>query len=172
MEKKKPTSKKPWRVVTLLATVLALAACQEKIEFPVEPQLTYEGFQYLMDADSTLTGEGILSIGYTDGDGDLGLDDADTADPFGIGDAYYYNLLIDYFHLDGGQFVADTFSFNARFKRLTAGDNPKAIQGTIDNRMMLQNPLRPHDTIQLQIRIVDRALHISNTVTTEPICFN
>ena len=172
MEKKKPTSKKPWRVVTLLATVLALAACQEKIDFPIEPQITYNGFLYLIDADSTLTGEGILSIDYTDGDGDLGLDDTDTVSPFGIGDPYYYNLLIDYFRWDGSQFVADTLHFNARFKRLSTTDEPKAIFGTIDNRMMLRNPLHPHDTFQLQIRIVDRALHLSNTVVTEPLCFN
>ena len=164
--------KKLKTVAPLLAVVLALSSCQEKLDFPIEPQITYEGFQYLMDADSTLTGEGILSIGYTDGDGDLGLDDADTTYPFGLGDPFYYNLLIDYFRWDGSQFVADTIHFNARFKRLTAGEDPQSILGTINYRMMLRNPLHPDDTVQLQIRIVDRAQHISNTVTTEPIHFN
>ena len=164
--------KKLKTVVPLLAVVLTLSACQEELDFPEEPQLTYQGFQYLMDADSTLTGEGILTIGYTDGDGDLGLDDADTLAPFGLGDPFYYNLLVDYYRWDGSQFVADTVHFNARFKRLIAGEEPKPIQGTIDYRMTLQNPLHPNDTVQLQIRIVDRALHVSNTVVTEPIHFN
>lgn len=172
MEKKNLLLKKWLRSLVMMTWLGSLCACQEKMDFPEEPQITYQGFQYLMDADSTLTGEGILSIYYTDGDGDLGLDDADTTHPFGVGDPFYYNLLIDYYRWDGHQFVADTIHFNARFKRLTFSDEPKAIFGTIDNRMNLLNPLHPHDTIQLQIRIVDRALHVSNTVTTEPICFD
>ncbi len=163
--------KKLRKVAPVLLLGLFLTSCQEKMEFPVEPQITYEGFQYLMDADSTLTGEGILSIGYTDGDGDLGLDDADTLYPFGPHDPHYYNLLIDYLRWDGTQFVNDSVDFSARFKRLSFIED-KAIFGTFDYTIPLLTPLHPHDTIQLQIRLIDRALHVSNTITTEPIHFN
>ena len=118
-----------------------------------------------------LTGEGILSIGYTDGDGDLGLDDRDTLYPFGLHDPHYYNLLIDYLRWDGTQFVADTVNFNIRFKRLTANEDPTAIFGTFDCTLPLRNPLHPDDTVKLQIRVVDRALNVSNCVESEAICF-
>lgn len=158
-------------LLLLFLPLVFLVACQEKVEYPLEPKITYEGLTYLMDADSTLTGEVILSIGYTDGDGDLGLDDADTLYPFGPNDPHYYNLLIDYLRWDGTHFVNDTINFNVRFKRLLFNDEVKAISGTIDNTIMLLNPFAPDDTVKLKAHIIDRALHESNTVETEMICF-
>ena len=158
-------------LLLLFLPFMFLVACQEKVEDPIEPKISFEGITYLMDADSTLTGEVILSIGYTDGDGDLGLDDADTLYPFGPNDPHYYNLIIDYLRWDGAHFVTDTINFNVRFKRLLFNNEVKAISGTIDNTIMLLNPFAPDDTIKLKAHIIDRALHESNTVETDPICF-
>ncbi|MBR3710006.1 MAG: hypothetical protein IKM99_03480 [Bacteroidales bacterium] len=175
--------KKIWTVL-LLATI-AFVACQKKIEYPIEPKITYEGITYLMNADSTLTGEIILSIGYTDGDGDLGLDDADTLYPFGPTDPHYYNLIIDYLKWDGTEFTEtpllswnqqtqsyDSISFNARFKRLVFNDEEASISGVIDYTMMVFNPLSSNDTVKFRAHIIDRALHESNTIETEAIWFN
>ena len=171
-----------WSLVTIL--LLALASCQEMPEYPMEPQISYQGLSYLMNADSTLTGEVLLSIGYTDGDGDLGLDDADTLYPFGPNDPHYYNLIIDYLKWDGTAFVEtpllswnqqtqsyDTISFNARFKRLVFNDAVKPISGTFDYTMNVLNPLSPTDTIQFRVHLIDRALHESNTIETDAISF-
>ena len=171
-------------LVILALSLIALLGCQEKMEYPIEPKITYEGLSYIMDADSTLTGEVVLSIGYTDGDGDLGLDDADTLYPFGPNDPHYYNLIVDYLKWNGSTFVEtpllswnpqtqsyDTVSFNARFKRLVFNDEEIAISGTIDYSMMVYNPLSPNDTIKFRIHLIDRALHESNTVETDMISF-
>lgn len=168
----------------LLLTLLAVTACQKKMEYPIEPKISYQGMTYLMNADSTLTGEVILNIGYTDGDGDLGLNDADTLYPFGPNDPHYYNLIIDYLKWNGSAFVKtpllswnqqtqsfDTVSFNARFKRLVLNDEEAAISGTINYKMMVYNPLSPNDTIKFKIQIMDRALHESNSIETDPISF-
>lgn len=164
---------------------MALAACQEKVEYPIEPRIAYEGMAYVINADSTLTGEVVLSISYTDGDGDLGLDDADTLYPFGPRDPHYYNLIIDYLKWDGSAFVEtpllswnsqaqsyDTLSFNARIKRLVFNDEVKPISGTIDYKMMVYNPLAPNDTVKFRVHLMDRALHESNTIETEGICLS
>ena len=176
--------KAKYTLIAVLALLFCLA-CQKPVTYPIEPEITYQGLSLIMNADNTPSGEVVLSIGYTDGDGDLGLNDSDTLDPFGIGDPNYYNLLIDYLKWDGSQFVEtpllswnqqtqsyDTISFNARFKRLVFNDEEKAISGTFDYKMMLYNPLSPNDTIKLRARIVDRALHFSNTIETERITFN
>lgn len=168
-----------------MVIAILLASCQKKIEYPVEPAITYQGIGYVIDADSVLTGEVVLSIGYTDGDGDLGLDDADTLYPFGPNDPHYYNLIIDYLKWDGSTFVEtpllswnqqsqsyDTVSFNARFKRLVFDDEEAAISGIIDYKMMVYNPLSPNDTIKFKIKIIDRALHESNVIETDAIWFN
>jgi len=171
-------------ILLVLMTLVTLAACQEKVEYPIEPKIAYEGMAYVIDADSTLTGEVVLSISYTDGDGDLGLDDADTLYPFGPNDPHYYNLIIDYMKWDGSAFVEtpllswnqqtqnyDTVSFNARFKRLVFYDEVKPISGTIDYKMTVFNPLSPDDTVKFKVHLIDRALHESNTIETGMIHF-
>ena len=171
-------------LVILLLGILGLAACQKKVEYPIDPVVSYQGMAYVMNADSTLTGEVMLSISYTDGDGDLGLDDADTLYPFGPNDPHYYNLIIDYLKWDGNTFVEtpllswnqqtqsyDTISFNARFKRLVFHDEVKPISGTIDYKMMVYNPLSPSDTVKFRVHLIDRALHESNTIETDAVWF-
>ena len=176
--------------IGLFFLALAVASCQKPVEYPVEPEIAYEGFTYLFNPDNTFTGEGVISFSYTDGDGDLGLDDSDTLSPFGPQDAHYYNMEVDYLKSVNGVFVKtpllsphvptsesdtvvwDTITFNARFHRLRDNDEPKAISGTMDYRLTVQNPFSPNDTIKFEIRILDRALHESNTIQTEAICTN
>ena len=179
------------KLIGLFVLILAMLACQKPIEYPVEPQIAYEGFTYLFNADSTFSGEGVISFSYTDGDGDLGLDDSDTIPPFGFNDAHYYNMLVDYLKSDNGVFVKtpllsphvptypgdtlvlyDTVTFNARFERLRDSEDPKAISGTIEYKLTVQNPFSPNDTVKFEIRILDRALHESNVIQTDPIITN
>lgn len=172
-------------LIGLLLLALAVSACQKPVEYPIEPKIAYEGFTYLMNPDSTFSGEGVISFSYTDGDGDLGLDDADTLSPFGFNDAHYYNMVVDYLKCVNGEFVKtpllswnaqtqsyDTVSFNARFKRLRDSEEPKAISGTMDYKLTVQNPFSPNDTVKFEIRIFDRALHESNVIQTDPIFTN
>ena len=172
-------------LIGLLFLVLAVISCQKPVEYPIEPKIEYQGFTYLFNADSTFSGQGILSFSYTDGDGDLGLNDADTTYPFGFNDTHYYNMVIDYLKCVNGEFVKmpllswnvqtqsyDTISFNARFKRLRDSEEPKAISGTMDYILTVQNPLSPNDTIKFEIHILDRALHESNVILTDPIYTN
>lgn len=172
-------------LIGLLFLALAMLSCQKPVEYPIEPKIAYEGFTYLFNPDSTFSGEGIISFSYTDGDGDLGLDDADTLSPFGFHDAHYYNMMIDYLKCVNGEFVKtpllswnaqtqsyDTVTFNARFKRLRDSEEPRAISGTMDYKLLVQNPFSPNDTIKFEIRILDRALHESNVIQTDPIFTN
>ena len=172
-------------LIGLLFLSMVMASCQKPVEYPIEPKIAYEGFTYLINEDSTFTGEGIVSFSYTDGDGDLGLDDSDTLPPFGFHDAHYYNMVIDYMKCVNGEFVKtpllswnpqtqsyDTVTFNARFRRLRDTDEPKAISGKMDYQITVQNPLSPDDTIKFEIRILDRALHESNVIQTDAIYTN
>ena len=94
-------------------------------------------------------------------------------------------MVIDYLKCVNGEFVKtpllswnaqtqsfDTVSFNARFHRLRDNDDPKAISGTMEYNLPVQNPFSPNDTIMFEIRIFDRALHESNTIQTDPIFTN
>ncbi len=187
---KTETMKKRY-LIGLFLVVLAVCSCQKPVEYPIEPRIAYEGFTYLINSDSTFTGEGVISFSYTDGDGDLGLDDSDTVPPFGFNDAHYYNMVIDYLRCVNGVFVKtpllsphvpahpgdtlvlfDTVTFNARFKRLRDSEEPKAISGTMNYKLTVKNPLSPNDTVKFEIHILDRALHESNMIQTDPIFTN
>ena len=178
-------------LIGVLLLAMAVCSCQKPVEYPIEPKIAYEGFTYLINADSTFSGEGIVSFSYTDGDGDLGLDDSDTLPPFGFHDAHYYNMVIDYLKCVNGEFVKtpllsphvptnpgdtlvlyDTVTFNARFKRLRDSEEPRAISGTMEYKLTVQNPFSPNDTVKFEIHILDRALHESNVIQTEAIYTN
>lgn len=178
-------------LIGVLLLAMAVCSCQKPVEYPIEPKIAYEGFTYLINEDSTFSGEGIVSFSYTDGDGDLGLDDSDTLPPFGFHDTHYYNMVIDYLKCVNGEFVKmpllsphvptspadtlvlyDTVTFNARFKRLRDSEEPKAISGTMEYKLTVQNPFSPNDTVKFEIRILDRALHESNVIQTEAIYTN
>lgn len=182
---------KKLNLIALSLVVLLVTACREQVEYPIEPHIAYEGFTYLFNADSTFSGEGIISFSYTDGDGDLGLDDTDTLYPFGFNDPHYYNMVIDYLKSENGVFVKtpllsphvpsnpadtlvlyDTVTFNARFHRLRDSDEPKAISGKMEYKLTVQNPFSPNDTVKFEIRILDRAMHESNVIQTEAIYTN
>ena len=182
---------KKWCLIGLLFMVLAMFSCQKPVEYPIEPRIEYQGFTYLFNTDSTFSGEGIVSFSYTDGDGDLGLDNGDTLPPFGFHGTYYYNMVVDYLKSVNGVFVKtpllsphvptnpadtlvlfDTVTFNARFKRLRDSEEPKAISGTMDYKLTVQNPFSPNDTVKFEIRILDRALHESNVIQTDAIYTN
>ena len=178
-------------LIGVLLLALAVCSCQKPVEYPIEPKIAYEGFTYLINADSTFSGEGIVSFSYTDGDGDLGLDDSDTLPPFGFHDAHYYNMVIDYLKCVNGEFIKtpllsphvptspadtlvlyDTVTFNARFKRLRDSEEPRAISGTMEYKLTVQNPFSPNDTVKFEIHILDRALHESNVIQTDSIYTN
>lgn len=168
--------------MAMLMMLLSVVSCREEVAYPIEPHISYNGFSYLFNADSTFSGKGILSFSYTDGDGDLGLDNGDSIYPFGPNDPFYYNLVIDYFKSVDGEFVKmplvywnlqtqqyDTVSFNSRFKRLLSSDESKPISGTIEYTMQVQNPFSPSDTVLFELYILDRSLHESNVIRTAPI---
>ena len=178
-------------LIGVLFLALVVLSCQKPVEYPIEPKIEYQGFTYLFNPDSTFSGEGVISFSYTDGDGDLGLDEVDTLSPFGPHDPHYYNMEVDYLKSVNGVFVKtpllsphvpthpadtlvlfDTVTFNARFHRLRDNDEPKAISGTMDYRLTVQNPFSPNDTVKFKIRLIDRALHESNVIETEAIWFN
>jgi len=169
-------------IILICALFLCIVSCRKAEQYPIEPCITYNGLTYQTDSDGAFNGNVIVSIGYTDGNGDLGLDDGDTIPPFNANGEYYYNMLVAYQRYENGTFVEkpllswnnetqsyDTISFNARFRRLLDGDIEKPISGVIDYTMMVKNPFSPNDTIRFAISIIDRALNVSNTITTGPI---
>jgi len=176
---------KHWIKLTLIS-IAAIAvvgvSCRRIEEYPPEPSIKYTGFQKLFNTTDSVFDRGILMFEYTDGDGDLGLDDGDTFPPFDPDSKYYYNLIIDFWEVQKGVetevpltfFNAvtqtwDTLSLSARIPLLEPKNVTRSITGDIYDTLFIYNYNSEFDTLFFKFYIVDRALHESNVEKTDYI---
>jgi hypothetical protein len=153
--------------LTVTLTFL-LSGCLDKIEFPIEPAITFKEF-------TTSGDSGILVISFTDGDGNIGLEDRDTVAPYDLASGKYYNLLLDYHEKQNGVWVNMTDSlplpFYYRVPRIEPTGQNRALEGEIKVDLIptYYNPFSQFDTIKYSIQLLDRALNESNVVETDEI---
>jgi hypothetical protein len=148
----------------LIASVLS--SCIKQESYPVEPVIKFQSFAVLKDVNQH-DSLGQLTVSYTDGDGDIGLYDSDTIEP------YKYNFFLKIFYMKNHELVEliptdTTLGFNARIPILTPTGKNKNIKGeiSIDLDLYYAWPVLGSDTIAFEVYIKDRALHSSNVVET------
>ncbi|MBL0046834.1 MAG: hypothetical protein IPP32_01870 [Bacteroidetes bacterium] len=147
-------------LILMLLTGASFYSCKKKDKFPAEPEITYKAFEKF-GADSAH-----LIISFTDGDGDIGLTQSDTSEP------YLFNFFTRYYTKVNGVFVEKVLPIplNFRIPILNSSKKSKSLEGDI-----LITFLKPYyfptlkDTIQYEIYIKDRALHESNRIRTDEI---
>ncbi len=172
-------------LVLMLVFFAAIFSCRKFEDFPVIPEIAYQGFLLENNVETGITERGVLIFSYQDGDGNLGLAKNDTFPPFNFGSPYYYNLIIDYYEMRNGKFEKiplifwnnetqqyDTLTFNSRFPILTPPTGNLAIKGIFQDTLFLYNPLSKFDTIKFSVYIYDRDLNKSNVIETPPIIIN
>lgn len=148
----------------LLVGVL-LSACLKTEEFPKEPHIKFKSYEQSPDSAK-------LTISFTDGDGDIGLDQGDTLAPYNPGSLWYHNFFVEYYTMQNGQWELQQFTLPLyyRIPVITPTGQNKALQGDIAVEISpLVLPQAPGDSIRFGVRIADRALHESNTVFTDAI---
>ena len=146
-----------------LLSGLVLSGCLKKEEFPPEPIIAFKSLEQFGDSAS-------LVITFTDGDGDIGLDDGDTQAPFDAGSAYYHNLFLGYEEFQGDEWVEVDLELplNYRIPRITPSGQNKALSGEIAVALKPW-PILPSltpDTVRFSVKLVDRSLNESNVVMT------
>lgn len=165
----------------VLLALLVSNSCLDDEVYPIIPEIQFEDFVLLKNTTTGLYDRGVLKFSFKDGDGDIGLKQADTAAP------YDFNLFINLFEIintDTVEFIPvyynpvtqqyDTLSFNQRIPVLTPTTAQKAIKGTIEDTLDIYNYAtnEPFDTIFYTVYIKDRQLHQSNTIFTPLILPN
>ncbi len=160
------------KLVTKISFIIAipvfgwLTGCIKKEQYPVEPIIEFGQFATAKDINGK-DSLGAITISYTDGDGDIGLYDYDTVEP------YKYNFYLKFMQYVNKQLVEvkpvdSTVNFNARIPILTPSGRNKNIKGdiTMTMQLYLARMALKTDTIAFQIYIKDRALHSSNVIET------
>jgi len=173
---------KPWIKILVflifLSTVITIS-CTRIDEYPPEPVIKFYQFEKMYNATDSIYDRGVLMFEYTDGDGDLGLEDNDTFPPFNPESKYYYNLIIDYYELQNGVETKvpliffnpgtqefDTISLSARIPLLVPKGVKRSISGDIFDTLFMYNYNSNFDTLFFSFYIVDRALNESNVEKT------
>lgn len=115
-----------------------------------------------------------ITLTYTDGDGDIGLNENDTFAPYNFGTKFFHNLFIELYKIENGiaskiviPFTTDTLNFNDRITNLTPTGKIKSISGEILIPIKaLPYPGITPDSVYYTLQIADRKLNLSNKVTT------
>jgi hypothetical protein len=161
-----------------IAILLLLFSCKiDAPMFPSEPTLKLEKVEQFQrkGIDSSV----VITLNYTDGDGDIGLNPTDTFPPFNFGSPFFYNLIVKVFEVKNGvelpiviPLTTDTISFNDRITNLTPTGKNKSISGNIViNLNAIPYPGILPDTMIYKIIIIDRKLNVSNEVQTQALRF-
>lgn len=165
--------------------VLAFQSCSQGESAPPTPSLEYVGFSKIKASngkDSIVT----INMTFEDGDGDIGLTDADSFPPFRFGSPNFYNLYVEFFSVDSNgvaskitspflqdPITGDTVNFNQRIANLTPEGRDKYIKGRIDvltpfiTTLDYNAPLP--NLVFYRITLEDRSLNRSNTIETPKI---
>jgi len=161
------------RILFLVLVIGSLASCLKKKELPDEPQISLSAF------DITSSGA-TLKLHFTDGNGNFGLDDADTTGIF-ADCIRAFNLYAEYYELQDGEWEhiiidpcdePDTLEQDLPFYNRVPWVKPTGQDQTQDGeiRVDMDNWFLPgpYDTIRFEIHIVDREMNESNTIIAGP----
>ena len=172
------------KILIVFLLMLSFVSCLKPVKYPNEPIIEYVSFDQLDSSSAKLT------FSFTDGDGDIGLEQEDVYPPYDSGSFYHYNVYINYFEMMDGEWVRgksnppyynnldnnssnDTISFKFRLKNITPNGQNKALKGnvelTIEPQFFNPNSVDDNDTIMYKILLLDRSLNHSNLISTPPI---
>ena len=156
---------------TLLFSLSILCwGCMDLETFPDEPQITFKSFAKKSDG----TGAQLI-FSFTDGDGNFGLNQEDTAGVF-ADCTTRYNVFCDYYEKQNGTWIKvsldpcldpDIIPFYYRAPVAVPEGQYKAQKGTVTLDI---NPIyylpSNFDTCKFKLHVIDRSLNQSNEIET------
>ncbi len=160
------------RIIVLVGVLIfSLSSCFKKEDYPSTPSIAYQSFEILGDSAR-------ITLSFTDGEGDIGLEPNQTNPPFDVTSKYHYNLYLIYYEKKdvggwqpGLDLNGDTIVFRNRLRPIYTG-KPKSIKGTIEYTIepIFYNQLSTdNDTIKYKIQLIDRELHESEWIETDEV---
>lgn len=167
-----------------------LGTCKKKEIYPSVPSIAYEQAYFMRASDGT---DSVMTLvfSFRDGDGDIGLDQADTLPPFQADrdkynkarNPFYNNLHVEYFEWIDTSFqqivreldpdalppVYDTLRYLYRIENITPEGRHKAIRGDFEINIYPSPHPDAKDTVMYRFYLYDRALNKSNVAETPPL---
>jgi hypothetical protein len=147
------------------------SACEEIVKYPDTPIIEYKSFTLFSTVDDLGNDIflGKMEIDFTDGDGDIGIEQPDSAN---VPDSIKYNLFLTLYEKVNGDFEKVNTLDSAQNFRIPfierVGQN-KTLKGTIT--LDLEYKTIEYDTICYTFYLLDREFHRSNVDTSEQLIF-
>ena len=148
-----------------------ISGCGEIVSYPDTPSIEYNNFN-LYTATDILENQillGKLDIDFTDGDGDVGMDQPSSPD---LPDTLQFNLFLNLYEVINKMPVkieGPVGELKYRIPYMERIGQNKTLQGTIT--IEIEYKSIEYDTIFYTFYILDRAFNRSNTDTTALIIF-
>lgn len=161
-----------------MGLALLVSACFNEPNYSNTPAITFRSVSKYTLAAGTGVGQSqrdsvVVSLGFTDGNGDLGEDTSDTTRINQIfGKESWGNYEIKTFQLVDGKYSELTLDVLSKlfFMRLTKDNQRGPIDGSLDfNQKFFYQRGYKMVPVKFQIRIRDRDLNVSNTIETDTI---
>lgn len=163
------------RKIFFFIMALAVAsACRKPTEYPIIPAIDFKRIGSEVDVNGRAQNV-IVTIGCTDGDGDIGYYSVESGKndpkfdiPADTTNPYYYNFKVKAYKRVNNAWQLDPIDIGARIPYLTPEGSNKALKCEIERELPVP-PGLVNDTFYYEIFIWDRSLHASNTIKTDPI---
>jgi hypothetical protein len=165
-------------------TGAAVTSCIEPPNYPDEPSIEFKSITAQRIDEVTGTFDTItVSVTFQDGNGDLGLSSDEKNPPYSDRDSQgNINKFKDNYFFEPQIYNESTktfepivlpdptFNYNSRYPRLAPDNRSAPLKGTLSfGQKFFAGTFPPGATVRFQVSIADRALHVSNKVTTDPI---
>lgn len=161
---------------TVILTLIALTnSCYKEPTFKLQPSIEFNDIEKMIRID-LFSGANkdsvIIALQFQDGDGDLGLSEAEKAIAQETDD---YNYIVTSFEKKNGEFVESPplIPLSGYFPQLKLDNKTGPIEGTLFYSVEFLHPFTPiNDTVKFAVQVKDRAGNLSNTVETNEIILN
>lgn len=159
-------------ILLFLFTGLFFSCKPEPFNDSIIPSINIEQLTVVKDPnglDSSIE----VRLSYQDGDGNIGLSDADTFFPHRFGQPHFNNLWINLEKDSAGVWVPtsdDSLLLSQRVLNLTPNGDIKSIRGEFTIRIPVPpTPFFTDKKIRLFFELVDRDLQVSNRVQSRDL---
>jgi hypothetical protein len=159
------------KILFAFLLMASLVSCRKSGQFSDIPSLEYKRYSFESEPGTNRQNY-VLTVAFTDGDGDIGILEGSQIDSCNLSD---YNFLIRYFEKINGAYAeipaADScLPFHNIIPDITPEGQNKILEGDIIAKFPYSGlPLFNTDSIRFEFVLIDRAGHRSAPVKSERI---
>jgi len=163
--------------LALACILLLMASCEKPKKYSNIPEIKFLDITVTKGFDALDNPRHFINVhfSFTDGDGNLGLDDYDTLGDFSPGEKHYNNIILTFYEKVNGiiQEKTDIGNLKFRFKNISKQQTTnKLLKGEMKVDMDIDAKKTYADTCFLEFYIKDRTVNQSNIERTTEIYLN